>query len=175
MNPAKLLASLAAGCALVTFAWAADTTVKLSGVHLCCNACVKGVEKAVSPVKGATTVVDKDSSIVVVRATDRATAQQVIDALVDAGYYGASSDPTLKPKDRSVGVQGKVQKLTVAGVHLCCGKCVKAVNDAVTKVKGVKGTTAEKNAAAFDVTGDFQARDVLVALQKAGLSGQAKQ
>src|SRR5439155_15782650 len=41
---------------LVAFGWsaqAADTSVKLSKVHLCCNGCVKGVDKALTGVSGA--------------------------------------------------------------------------------------------------------------------------
>ena len=164
---------LAAGLAVSTTAWAANTTVKLSGVHLCCNSCVKGVEKAVSKVKGVTAVIDKDGQVVVLTAPEKATVEHGIDALVEAGYFGTSDDPSLKPKSVTGGKEGKVQGLTVEGVHLCCGKCVKAVNDALGKVKGVKGTNAEKNAKSFQVEGEFQAKDVFAALQKAGLTGRA--
>jgi copper chaperone CopZ len=58
-------------------------------------------------------------------------------------------------------------------VHLCCGKCVTAVDEAVKSVPGVKAHTAVKNAKTFEVTGDFNDKEVFTALQKAGLTGHA--
>ncbi|HEY6167297.1 MAG TPA: hypothetical protein VI454_04605 [Verrucomicrobiae bacterium] len=173
MKNTKIFTLLAAGLALSLTASAANTTVKLSGVHLCCNSCVKGVEKAIATVKGVTAVVDKDGQAVALTAPDKAVVQQGIDAIVEAGYFGASDNPSLKAKAAPGGKEGKVSSLNVEGVHLCCAKCVKAVNEAVGKVKGVKGTNAEKNAKSFEVTGEFQAKDIFAALQKAGLSGKA--
>jgi len=60
-------------------------------------------------------------------------------------------------------------------VHLCCPKCVKAVNAALTGVEGVTSNTATKNAETFEVKGDFKPTDVFAALQKAGLTGKAKE
>lgn len=68
---------------------------------------------------------------------------------------------------------GKVHALKVGGVHLCCNKCVSGVNEALGKVDGVKANTAAKGAESFEVTGDFNAKDVFAALNKAGLSGKA--
>lgn len=156
---------------LFVFGSHAAETVRLSNVHLCCNACVKGVEKAVSGASGVTTVVDKEGGVVALRAEDGATVQKGIDALVKAGYFGTSDHATLKPTAASVPA-GKVQSLSVEGVHLCCNSCVKAVNTAVTKVKGVKAHTAEKNAKTFQVTGEFEAAEVFKALEKSGLSAR---
>jgi copper chaperone CopZ len=159
---------------LITIAWsaqAADTTVKLSHVHLCCGGCTKGVDKAVSSVSGATAKSDQEAGTVTITAPDQPTAQKAVDALVAAGYFGASSDPAITVKDKTGAEKGKVSSLKISGVHLCCGKCVAAVNDAVTKVKGVKGTTAAKGAESFEVTGDFKAKPVFAALNKAGFAG----
>ena len=162
--------------ALLALGWsaqAADTaTVKLSDVHLCCNSCVKGVEKAVSRVSGVTAACDKEAGTVTVTAPDKVSAKMAVKALVAAGYFGTSSDPDLKPKAKSGAKDQKVQTLKVTGVHLCCNKCVTSVNDALAKVPGVKGNTAAKNAESFDITGDFNAKDAFVALNKAGLSGK---
>ena len=49
---------------------------------------------------------------------------------------------------------------------------VTSVNDALSKVAGVKGNTAARNAESFEVTGDFSAKEVFAALNKAGLSGK---
>lgn len=163
---------------LAALAWsvqAADTSVKLSNVHLCCGGCIKGVEKAVGTIPGATAVSDKDAGTVSITAPDQATAQKAVDALVSAGYFGKSSDSAIKVKDKSGAKKGKIQTLKVAGVHLCCAHCVSGVNDALSKVSGVKANTAAKGAESFDVTGDFKAKDVFKALNKAGFSGKAGQ
>lgn len=152
-----------------------DVTVTLSNVHLCCDKCVKGANKAVSSVDGATAAVDKTARTIAITAPDAATAQKVADALVKAGFFGESSDASVKV-DASTGAKGeKVQTLTVQGVHLCCPKCVKAVHEAVMGVSGVTGETAQKGAESFTVTGDFNDADVFAALQKAGLTGKAGQ
>jgi len=162
---------------LVASGWstqAADTTVKLSNVHLCCNSCVKGVDKAITGVTGAKAQSDKDAGTVTINAPDKPTAQKAVDSLVAAGYFGASSDPGIKVTASSGAKNGKVKALKVNGVHLCCNKCVTSVTDAVSKVPGVKGNTAAKGAESFDVTGDFNAKDVFAELNKAGLSGKAE-
>jgi len=151
---------------------AADSTVKISNVHLCCKGCVTGVEKAIGEVHGATASVDKDAGTVGLSGPDSATVQKAADALVAAGYFGKSSESKIKIND-STGAKGKkVQSLQVNGVHLCCGKCVTAVNEALGSVAGVKANTAAKGAKSFEVTGDFNDRDVFAALHKAGLAGK---
>ena len=161
---------------LLAFGWsaqAADTSVKLSNVHLCCNNCVKGVDKALSGVIGAKAQSDKDAGTVTIKAPDKATAQKAVDALLAAGYFGISSDPAIKVASNSGAKNGKVQSLKVTGMHLCCNKCVTTVTDALSKVPGVKGNTAAKGAESFEVTGDFNAKDAFAELNKAGLSGKA--
>ena len=65
-----------------------------------------------------------------------------------------------------------VQSIKIENVHLCCGKCVKAVNEVLATVPGVTGNTAAKGATSFEVTGNFNDKAVFDALQKAGLTGQ---
>jgi periplasmic mercuric ion binding protein len=163
--------SVMAVLAVVVSARAADVTAKLSDVHLCCNSCVKGVEKAVGTVPDAKASVDKDAGTVELTGPDRATVQKAVDALVEAGYFGKSSDSDIKIKSETGATGNKVQSLQVSGVHLCCGKCVKAVNEALSGVPGVKANTAAKGVKTFEVTGDFNDKDVFTALQKAGLTG----
>jgi copper chaperone CopZ len=151
----------------------AETTAKLTGVHLCCNSCVKGAEKAIGTVPGASVACDKDAGTVTVTAPDEVTAQKAADALVAAGYFGQSENPAIKIADKSGAKDGKVSTLEVDGVHLCCPKCVKAVNAAVGGVAGVSGNDATKNAEKFEVKGDFNGKEVFAALQKAGLTGTA--
>jgi len=108
-----------------------------------------------------------------VTGADQATVQKAADALVAAGYFGKSSDPAIKVANQTGAKNQKVKSLEIEGVHLCCGKCVKAVSTALGEVNGVTGNTATKGAKFFVVNGDFNDKDVFAALQKAGLSGQA--
>ena len=159
---------------LLAMAWstpAAEVTSKISDVHLCCKGCVNGVEKAVSEVDGAKAAVDADAGTVTLSGADTATVQKAADALVKAGYFGkAEGDVKLDPTTGATGQ--KVQTLKIEGTHLCCGKCVKAVDRAVKATPGAKEHTAVKGAKSFDVTGDFNDKDLLTALQKEGLTGK---
>src|SRR5207245_224850 len=128
---------------------------KITNVHLCCKSCVTGVEKAVGAVPDAKATVDQDAGTVTLTGPDAATVQKAADALVAAGYFGKCSDSNVK-LDGTSGAKGeKAQSLKIEGVHLCCGKCVKAVDRAAKSVAGVKEQTATKGAKSFEVTGDF--------------------
>ena len=165
---------LAAALACAIPASAADFTAKITDVHLCCQSCVKAAEKAVTSVTGATAAVDKDAGTITITATDKKVAQDAANSLVKAGFWGKSdartdSQPLLR---QATGASGKqVKTLKVEGVHLCCGKCVNGVNDALKDVHGVKANTATKGAESFEVTGDFKDSDVFAALRKAGYTG----
>ena len=160
--------------ALTLASHAADVTVTITDVHLCCPSCVKGVTKAAAAVEGLTSKVDEDAGSVVLTGPDTATVQKGADALVAAGYFGKTTDASIKLNAEAGAKNQKVQTLKIADVHLCCGKCVKAVTGALATVSGVTGNTAAKGAKTFEVTGDFNDKDVFDALQKAGLTGQEK-
>lgn len=166
----SILAIIAAS--IVTSAFA-ETSVKLTDVHLCCKACVTGAEKAIGKAKNATAAVDKDAGTVIITAPDKASAQAAVDSLVAAGYFGKSDSADIQLTDMSGAKDGKVSTLTVNAVHLCCGKCVTTVNKSLEKVKGVTGHNAEKGVKAFEVKGDFNPKEVFAALQDAGLTGKA--
>jgi copper chaperone CopZ len=171
MRMKSVLLSMAAALALVPLGRAADVTVKISNVHLCCKSCVDIATKVVTSVDGATAKVDKDERTVEITAPDTATAQKAADALVKAGFFGECSDASVKINAETGAKGEKVQTLKVEGVHLCCPKCVKAVNAALKDVPGVTTNTATKGATSFEVRGDFKDSDVFAALQKAGLTG----
>jgi len=154
---------------------AAEVSVKLTDVHLCCQSCVKGVQKAVGTVPGVTANADMEEGTVSLVGPDTATVQKAVDALTAAGYFGKSSDPSIKVNADTGAKNQKVQTLQVEGVHLCCGKCVKSVNAALSSVSGVTGNTAAKGAKSFTVTGNFNDKEVFDALQNAGLTGKAGQ
>jgi copper chaperone CopZ len=171
----SILLSIIAALAFAQMAQAQDVTVKISDVHLCCGGCLTGVSNAVSGIDGVKATADKESRVVEITGPNTAAVQSAADALVKAGFFGVSSDPSIKISS-DTGAKGvKVQSLKVEGVHLCCPKCVKAVNAALSEVPGVTGNTAEKNAKVFIVTGDFTDADVFAALQKIGLTGHVGQ
>ena len=169
----KIILSSIIAFSLSVPVWASDFSTKLTDVHLCCQSCVKGVQKAVAEVPGITASASQDEGTVTLTGADQATVQKAADALVAAGYFGKSSDPAIKVANQTGAKNQKVKSLEIEGVHLCCGKCVKAVSTALGEVNGVTGNTATKGAKSFVVNGDFNDKDVFAALQKAGLSGQA--
>ena len=133
-----LIASIAAAFALSLSVQAAEVSTKLTDVHLCCQSCVKGVAKAVEKIPAVTATADMDEGTVSLTGPDAATVQKAADALVAAGYFGKSSNPDIKVATDTGAKGEKVQSLKVEDVHLCCGKCVKAVNTALESVPGVK-------------------------------------
>jgi copper chaperone CopZ len=166
------IALLGISVALCLSAHAAETTAKISGVHLCCKSCVTGVEKATSSVPNAKAEIDAEASTVTITGPDVTTVKKAAAALTKAGYYGKSSNPMVVMDTHTGAKNAKMQSLKIEGVHLCCGKCVKAVDKAVKSVDGVKEQTATKGAKSFEVTGDFNDKDVFDALHKEGLTGR---
>ena len=163
------LASLVTVFALAVSAQA-DVTAKIEKVHLCCDSCVKGVNKAIEGVSGVTADSDKDAMTVILKGPDKATVQKAADALIEAGYWGESSD--VKIESMTGAKDKKVQTAKITGVHLCCPKCVKAVDKITKGVSGVASEDATKGAKSFTVTGDFNEKELMDALQKGGLTGK---
>jgi len=147
--------------------------VKISNVHLCCKGCVTGAEKAVGSVSGVTATADQAAGTVTLTGADSALIQKGATALLKAGYFGKSSDSNIKMEAKTGAKGAQTQSMHVEGVHLCCAKCVKAVDHALKSVPGVKEHTATKGAESFEVTGDFNDQEVFTALQKEGLTGKA--
>ncbi len=143
----------------------AESTLTLEGVHNCCKKCGDGITSAVAKVEGATATAEKGT--VTITAKDEATAKQAAASLVANGYFGKGAQAP------EVAAQN-VKSATVEGVHLCCGKCVTAVEKAVTSVKGVTSQNAEKGAKSFKVEGEFNTAELASALNKAGLNGSIK-
>ena len=169
-----ILVAMTMAIALSLSAKAADTTVTLTNVHICCQSCVKGVAKAVANVKGLTAKADQEEGTITLTASDIATVQKGADALTAAGFFGQSSDDAIKVNAATGAKDKTVESMTVENLHLCCGKCVKAVNEILATVPGVTGNTAATGAKTFEVTGKFNDKAVFDAFQKAGLTGQEK-
>ena len=175
MRMKSFVLCLAAMLAISPLSRAADVTVKITKVHLCCDKCVNAAKKVVSAVDGASATPDKTTSTVEITAPDTATVQKAVDALVKAGFFGECGDPSVKISAGTSAKGDKVQTLTVKGVHLCCPSCVKAVHKALAAVPGDTADTAAKGVESFTVTGDFKDSDIFAALQKAGLTGSGGQ
>lgn len=164
MKTPSLIASLSLA---LTLAASADSSIVLNGVHNCCKKCTTGITSAVAKVAGATAQVEEKDTKVAVTAKDEATAKLAVASLVSGGYFGEGAvAPAV--------ADANVKSATVSGVHLCCGKCVKAVESAVTAVNGVKSHTATKDAPTFTVEGEFNTKALAAALNKAGFSGSIK-
>lgn len=143
----------------------AESTVTLTNIHNCCGSCEKGITKAITSVDGATVAVNKTSATIT--AKNKADADKAVAALLAAGYFGEGA-PVQSVSDK------KVTSATVSGTHLCCGKCVKGIDEAVKNVPGATGHTATKGAKSFTVNGNFSQKDLLTALNKAGYNGKVE-
>jgi periplasmic mercuric ion binding protein len=169
-----ILVAMTMAIALSLSVQAADTTATLTDVHICCQSCVKGVAKAVADVKGLTAKADQEAGSITLTGPDTATVQKGTDALVAAGFFGKSSNAAIKVSAATGAKNQTVESIKIENLHLCCGKCVKAVNEVLATVPGVTGNTAATGAKSFEVTGKFNDKAVFDALQKAGLTGQEK-
>ena len=166
------IASVVAAFALSQSVQAADASTKITDAHVCCGSCVKAVSNIVDKVQGVTGVADQDEGSITLTGPDIATVQKATDSLVAHGFYGKSSNPDIKIIADTGAKNEKVKSLKVEDVHLCCGKCVKVVNEVLATVPGVTGNDAAKGAKTFTVTGDFNDQAVFDALQKEGLTGK---
>lgn len=163
-------------CAVLALAGAsrAETKVELKGVHICCPMCVKDIEGILKKAK-VTGKPDMEAKTVTIMAKDAEAAQKAVDALSAAGYHGESDNKDVTMKDDSGAKAEKVKKLTVTGAHNCCGMCAKVLNETVKKVEGVKAGTAKAKGKSFEVTGDFDAAEVVKALNAAGFHVKVKE
>lgn len=153
---------------------AAETKVTVSDTHLCCGQCLRGVEAALKDIAGVKHVSDQKAKTIEITADSDQAAQQAIDALAAAGFYGKLNNDKLKFKPVAA-KDAAVEKLEVAGVHNCCGACTSAIKKAVTSVSGVSGTNIKNKDTAFTVEGKFQPGEVVKALLEAGFYVQVKQ
>jgi len=147
-----------------------NVSVTLSDMHLCCGACEKRVVSSVGEIEGAAVVVDRDAGTAKLDAPDNKTAQDAVDALAEAGFFGKSDSNEVEFKAGELS-ERKVKTITINNVHLCCGGCVKAADKAITAVDGVEAHTAKNKAESFEVTGRFSPAEVIEALRDAGMNG----
>lgn len=147
----------------------AETTVTVKETHLCCPVCVSVVGKVMEKVEGATAECDRKEKSITIKAKNDRVAKRALTALAKAGFHGKSDHEKLKIVAGLRAIpKGKVSRIELAGVHNCCGACAKAIKTAVTSVKGVAAETVKAKETSFVVEGDFNARAVVRALNKAG-------
>jgi copper chaperone CopZ len=174
--------SLVALVAVAALAWAtparaAETKVELKKVHMCCPGCAEEVEEILTKVAGVTGVaVDQKSATARFTAADDKAAQKALDALAAGGFHGDTGGAKgYSFKDDSGVKPGKVKSLTVTGFHNSCPGCVKSFQAAIKDVKGVTGDNAKSKVTTCEVTGEFDAAELVKALNKAGFHVKVKQ
>ncbi len=167
--------SFACGVLAVAGTARAETKVELKGVHLCCPGCAKAAEGILANVEDVKGTCDVKKKTVTITSKDTQSAQKALDALAAGGFHGDTGNNDLTVKDDSGAPQGKVKSLTLTGVHNCCGQCCKAIKTAVKKVNGVTDDTAKPKANTFTVSGDFDAGELVKALNAAGFHAKVKE
>ena len=172
-------AMLSAAVALSTWcnsAPAAETQVELKNVHMCCGGCAKAVTAILKNAKGVTGVTcDQKGNSAKFVAADAKTAQKALDALAAGGFHGQTASKDYSFKDDSGVKPGKVKSLTVTGFHNSCGGCVDSFREAIKDVKGVTGDNAKAKVTTCEVTGEFEAAELVKALQQAGFHVKVKE
>src|SRR5438132_4650005 len=87
-----------AGLLLLGRSAAAETKVTISGTHLCCGQCLKAVDSTLKDMAGVKFKSDQGAKTIEITADNDQAAQQAIDALADAGFYGKLDNDKLKFK-----------------------------------------------------------------------------
>lgn len=111
---------------------------------------------------------DQKTRKVTITAPDKATLQNALDALAAGGFHGETGDKDLNMKDDSGASAGRVQSLKLAGIHNCCATCTKDIKLILKKVEGVTTDTVTPRKSSFEVKGNFDAQQVIKALNEAG-------
>lgn len=149
-----------------------ETEVTLSGAHLCCGGCKSGVEDAIAGMDDIE--LSMSGSNITVKGKSGGDVQKAIDAIAAAGFYGESDNEAVMIGAGRAG-DTATDSVTVSGVHLCCGKCVSAIDDVIAAVKGATEHDASKDAESFTIKGEsITASAVLAALRAEGMNGTVK-
>ena len=132
------------------------------------------VGQILQKVDGVTHKCDREAGTISITAKDKGSAQKALDALAAGGFHGDTGNKDLAIKDDSGVAKGKVKTLTLSGAHNCCGACCRGIKATVKKVDGVTGDTAKPKGETFEVTGDFDAEELVKALNAAGFHVKVK-
>ena len=152
--------------------------VSIKGVHLCCGACVKDATAALEGVDGLTGIgMDRNTKVIVFKATDEKAAQAAIEELAEAGFHGtATFDKKVIAFPASGAEKGaKANLFVVTGVHLCCGACVTGAQKALEDVPGLAEAKIDRAAKTITLTGnEVEIAAAIGALNKAGFHATLK-
>lgn len=158
---------LIAGLAVLPLSGAMAAEVKVTGIHNCCGGCTNVLNKALGDA-GATNVKSTPTEVSFTVA-DAVAADKAAKALFDAGFAGKVEGAKTPDAVGAKGVKSKTIK--VAGIHNCCGACLKGLTDAV---KGLGTNDLKAKATTFTITSDTElsADAVIAALRKAGYNAR---
>ena len=152
--------------------------VEITGVHLCCGACVRAVGATLGDVDGVSgAACDREEKTVTFTAEDDESAQAAIDALAEAGFHGAAThgEDELEFPESGAEEDAKADSITVSNVHLCCPACVRAVAAAVNDVDGVNDASCDRENSTCSVSGsDISVEALVAALNEAGFNATIK-
>src|SRR5690606_17639375 len=130
--------------------------VSVSNLHVCCGACVKALNAALTDVPGVSDAKpnQKGKSLTFTAANDKA-ADAGVKALAEAGFYGTAKhgDKELAFPASGAATDAKADSVVLTGVHLCCGGCVTAATKAVKAVPNVTDAKGDSKAKTITVTG----------------------
>ena len=171
MNRLSLLVAATAVVVLAAGGGArAAEKVELKNVHMCCEGCAEEAAAILGKVDGVSGVTtDKKARSAAFTATDAKAAQKALDALAAGGFHGdPGKDKGYAFKDDSGVKAGQVKTLTVTGFHNSCPGCVKSLQEAVKGVKGATEVSAKSRVSSAVVTGEFDAAELVKALNAAG-------
>lgn len=155
---------------------AAEIKVELKSVHMCCEGCADEVGAILKKVEGVSGVaVDQKATAAKFTAADAKAAQRALDALAEGGFHGDTGGAKdFAFKDDSGVKAGRVTSLTVTGFHNSCPGCVKSFRAAIKDVKRVNGATLTAKVSSAEVTGEFDAADLVQSLNQAGFHVEVK-
>lgn len=153
--------------------------VEVTGVHLCCGQCVTAVGNTLKDVEGVSgAACDREEKTVTFTAANEEAAQAGIDALAEAGFHGSAKhgDDELEFPESGAKEDAKANEITLSGLHLCCGACVRAVDAVVNEVDGVNTGTCDREKRTCSVTGENISVEALIkALNDAGFHAKIEE
>lgn len=142
--------------------------VTMEGMHLCCGACKKAAT-AETTYGGVELSIEGD--VLVIQAEDAKKATWAVTTMYERGFAGTTNYEIATPRTGSI---ANVDSMTFGSTHLCCGKCVTAVEEVLATVEGVESYSVEKGAKTFSVSGRFAPAKVVEALRAVGMNADAK-
>ena len=153
--------------------------VSVSGLHICCGACVKSLDEALSAVDDVRDIsVDRETKKVSFQVSNDETGRAGLKAIVKAGYFGKAKyeDRDIEMPQKGVKKGAKADRVVFENLHICCKGCAKSITESVKDEKNVVAVDCDtkKGTVAFSGT-EMELSKLLDALHKAGFHGTVKQ